>query len=752
MYDILFKIKIYKHHGDLKMRVFRWIPVLLLLASWSLAQTMPQEPADLSADEIHFAEVDGKQVVIGKGNVHVTYQGTIVRCDEAEFRRAENLVFAKGNVVVRTLQYEVRGHEGYYDFVNNIGEVKQGAAALLPHGWKGELYAEGDEAKLYPETIILTKGRFTTCDRVLDGKTPHYSVHAPRILIYPGRRVGAFHPTFRLGKIPVLYSPYARKSLEETHMRLSVGYRDLLGNYGTWIYKTKVEWAEDTLVKYRVDLMERQGVGLGVEVESKWDHFQGGLGSAEVYYATGGKSYKGLYEDESRWFVEGELLERATEELIMVGKANLYSDRDVKKHFFWKEYREDPSIESYASMTWLKERFSAYGLVDVNLRSFETDVERLPQVGFDWKRSSLGDTGIYLDFGTQFADLKNGIRPELDDRDGLAAEVTAAASEMETMRSSQQDVDLVRSDRRVIRVDQTVELSRPFRVGDFLGLEPAVEYQGTYYSDLYDRGILEEEGLTESKTQGSDFRNAITGKLQAKTSLHRIHERSWVPEARKVRHQIEPSLGYRIRPEPTIDASELIQFDKIDALQETNSILFELINRWEKKNIKDETSLVARVDVGAIQEMASGQRDFLTLESWIRIWDWWSFYTDTRYDTNASELARVNTDLAVLPMDQLRLTFGTRYYPRTTGNDNLDLSGSLFLKVTEGLKFGSKGIYDVHDGDLEEIEISFHKSLHCWDSVLAYSKRRERDEQQVAIYLCIKAIPTVGFSMSGGFD
>ena len=329
--------------------------------------------------------------------------------------------------------------------------------------------------------------------------------------------------------------------------------------------------------------------------------------------------------------------------------------------------------------------------------------------------------------------------------------MTAAATEEETLNAAQQEVALLRSDRRVIRLDQTVELSRPFRLG-FLALEPGLEYEGTYYSDLFDRGIWEGEGLTEPETRGSDIRNAITGSLKAKTSLYRVYENSWVPEARKVRHEIQPTLSYALRPEPTVEPIELLQFDSIDALEETNSILFELINRWEKKDIKDETSLVARVDIGVIQELADGERDFLNLEAWLKIWDSWSFYTDTRYDTSGSELARANTDLAVVPTDEVKLSFGTRYYPRSTGDDNIDLSAGVLVAITEGLKLGGEGIYDVEEADVEEVEVSIHKSLHCWDSVLAYSKRREEDEQQVALYLCIKAIPSAGFGLSGGFD
>jgi hypothetical protein len=160
---------------------------------------------------------------------------------------------------------------------------------------------------------------------------------------------------------------------------------------------------------------------------------------------------------------------------------------------------------------------------------------------------------------------------------------------------------------------------------------------------------------------------------------------------------------------------------------------------------------VARVDLGVTEEMEEGQKSFASLKMWLTIWELWDFRTDTRYDIAAGELARCNSNVGLHPHERVDLKFGDVYYPRLEGDDNLDVSATVILKILEGLSLSCEAIYDTNEADLEEMEFSVQKSLHCWDTILSYSKRREDDEQQIAFGLCLRAVPDFNFHFSGGF-
>ncbi len=247
------------------------------------------------------------------------------------------------------------------------------------------------------------------------------------------------------------------------------------------------------------------------------------------------------------------------------------SDAAVYSDFFIGPYRADevPETSTYlhhADGNHLLTVGTRFNLSDFSYRDDRAlanrFVEELPVVTYQWLAQPVAttpwETPIVLDLETQVGQR----RSDFDDRLGL------------------------RVGDRTLRADQLVELSAPFRVGEF-SVRPYASGRGTFYDEAVDG---ESEG-----------RVAFEGGVQIGTRLSRTWR--WLDdgEPRALRHVVAPRLTYRNRFHVDDDPAEFFQYDTVDAtrlyrlgydqvdlLRERELVRFELRNLLQRSDPTDE--------------------------------------------------------------------------------------------------------------------------------------------------------------------
>jgi lipopolysaccharide assembly outer membrane protein LptD (OstA) len=225
----------------------------------------------------------------------VTDNGTgvpvvIEQAESVNYSRERATIKATGNVQIRYGQRKLRADTFFYDqteeTIRAYGSVKiespergvSTARKFTLHLPTNRTHLSGLKGKYGPWIVSsptvdgdadtelkLSSGEFTTCNL----RTPHYSLKASQIYIYPGDSLVAWNTTTNLAGVPVFYFPYVNISLDdrlqrweikpgygsESGMELEVNYHYLLpsdsGPYTSTIY---------------TDMREREGAGGGFDI------------------------------------------------------------------------------------------------------------------------------------------------------------------------------------------------------------------------------------------------------------------------------------------------------------------------------------------------------------------------------------------------------------------------------------------------------------------------------------------------------
>jgi LPS-assembly protein len=206
-----------------QQRTFRiWLAIptallLLFLSFEALGQSLPAIPSGLmdQGSTVTVSAISQEKegdVSILRGNVVVTYKEMKVTADQASYNQATGDVVAKGHVTYNDLTAHLEADELHYNVATGKGWFLNGKGYVRPH-MKHRLGVMETESPFYVQAKIverlnelsykITSGRVTTCRCENTG----WSISTSSANVKVGDKVIARNNVFRFLRVPVLYAP-----------------------------------------------------------------------------------------------------------------------------------------------------------------------------------------------------------------------------------------------------------------------------------------------------------------------------------------------------------------------------------------------------------------------------------------------------------------------------------------------------------------------------------------------------------------
>ncbi len=668
-------------------------PFLIVLLSFFIFSPVWAEeiPVTLSADEVEYLE-NGKMAV-ARGKVDIRSADIRLTAEKVTFWIEKEELLAEGNVVLYGKTDVIRGEKIKYNFKKNKGELLDARTYHEP--W----FAEGKEVeRIGKDALNIHRGSMTTCDL----EKPHYRITAKRIDIYLDKKeIIAHHCFFIVGRIPICYFPYYRRSFEDKRSRVTIipGHSSDWGTYVLGGYNfdlTKVIYG--TL---HADWRDKKGWAEGVDLKY---HSQERRGFWQGYYIREKDKEAGTRKD--RWRAEISHREQLKENIVGTFEVHRMSDINFRKDYFYDDYVNKSQPETYLSLTGVYPRWNWNILAKKRVNKFYSVTERLPEIQVNFPNQKVWDTPFYYKGHYHAAYLDKKI-----------ADVSGSSDEAS-------------------RVDTYNQVSYPVKVFHWLNLNPYLGMRETWYS---------------KDINGEDaWRSMFYSGFEANTRISRIFDvESEKLDIHRLRHLITPTVRYEYRT-TTAEPSELIQFDNVDTLDKLNFVHLGLENKLQTKRMVDarmqSVDLAAfKIESGFHLKKPSDEKRWKNIRAKLdlRPKNWLGFGLDSYTDPYDGKLEMMNTDFSLYGKDDIwSFTLGNRY----EDGANEDIYGGLKWKLTPKWTIDLYERFDFSDNKFEEQRYNVYRDLHCWMSSFSYVKRR--DETELWLMLWIKAFPEMPLSFS----
>lgn len=682
---------------------------------------------EVVADTLEYDKNNNK--VIAKGNVVLRHEGVEMTADYAEVETETKKAYARGHVILFKKGEPIsKGEEIHYNFEDQTGDFPGGRAFSLPWFFSGE-----DVQQVREGVKVIKNGGVTTCDL----EEPHYAIKAKKVTVYEGDKLVARNVTFyALGK-PIFWWPYLVLPLHQTRnvpLRVSAGYNS---RFGTYILATKgIGITKNIWGDIHADWRSERGFGGGGDIYYDFTEEKNkrllGQGIVKGYLTKDQRAPRvGSSVSEDTSFDEDEERTRGRLTYLhrtdfdpytnLIFRYNRIEDEYFLQEFFEDESRAELEPQTFGTFTKNSESFGFMTHVEKKANRFESMVERLPQVQFDWKTQPFFNDRLFYDNQTSFVNMTK------------------------TFDRSDYDED-------VIRYDSFHEWSAPLNYKD-IKFTPFTNVRGTYYS-------------RDQVSDGDLFRGAWSGGADMRTHFYRTYDVSSDRlgiEINQMRHIIEPLVQYKT-VKSNVSDEDLNRFDSIDRIDDADIVTFGVENRIQTKRVVN--GRMQRVDLVSLNSYLSyelnpdgrslasrnyapyfdGQTDsnftIGTQEVVLRPYEW--LQSETRFDfgMNDGQMRVFNQDL-VLRRNRFTLIFGYRFI-----RDFIDLPGSeQFIfdgKYVINPLWAIGGYVRWDSSELEEWQVVATRDLHDFIFDFGYNVRNsdiENSNKEIFFDFRLKAFP-----------
>ena len=501
-------------------------------------------------------------ISVCEGNVDARIGTYRLQADKVTVYDATNKVVAEGNVVFdQGDQQRITGSHAEWNyrtktgfFVNSTGYTNQTQDGT-------RMYFTADRVeKINLTTIVVYNADITACDE----EVPKWSFRAKKATIKTGDRVLIHSASFRVKRIPILFTPYASISIK--HRDRSSGFLtptfSASGEKGFRIseayYLTLGRSADFTL---RGDLYSKRGYGIGGDLRTRAnsrsflnlgffivkDRVLGPKEDAE-HPDQGGSSF---YIDAVHYFPNG---------FLAAADVNITSNLAFRQVF--SDSIQQAISPEERSQIFINKNYNAYSLnfrmnsQATSLQNSQIRIRELPSLTFDRRPSIvrwLKELPVYLSW-------EAGV-------EGVSRKETAPDL---LLFRSEAGRDPIFTPSIVQRFDFHPSVSLPLSFAGW-SVTAMAGARATYYSNSLD---------TTSKfvTPQDIVRGYGEFELDVRPpALARNFRRD--DGSVRFRHVIEPYIVYR-RIAGIDDFNRIIRFDYLDAIANTNEIEFGLTNRF----------------------------------------------------------------------------------------------------------------------------------------------------------------------------
>jgi LPS-assembly protein len=508
-----------------------------------------------------------------KDNVVTVYDGNVdakigtfrLQADKVSVYEGKNLIVADGNVVFdQGDQQRITGSHAEWNYKTKTGFFENATGYTNQTADGTRMYFIADRAeRINLTTIVLTNVEITACDE----EKPKWSFRAKQARIKTGDRARITSPTFRVKGLPVMYLPYASVSLK--HIDRASGFLTPTFSasgakgfrFSDAYYQTLGRSADFTL---RADIFTQRGVGIGGDLRTRANSrsfFNMGfyavkdriLGHKEDadHPDQGGSSF---YIDAVHYFRNG---------FLAAADVNVTSSLTFRQ-IFSDSIQQAISPEE-RSQVFINKNYNAYSFnVRMNsqatsLQNSQIRIRELPSIALD-RRPSLvpwwKKVPVYYTFEGS--------------ADGVSRKETPSDAALFLLEAGRLPIN---TPSVVQRLDLHPDVVLPLSFAGW-NVTATAGARATYYSNSID-----------PTTQLVAPRDVIRGygefELDVRPpALARNFHRS--DGSVSFRHVIEPYVIYR-RVAGIDNFHQIIRFDYLDAIADTNEIEYGLANRFFTK-------------------------------------------------------------------------------------------------------------------------------------------------------------------------
>ena len=718
------------------MRSTRWWTIVILTLMTVFGSLSAQESAEWEieslSDEGGFSYQPNTGIATAENGVIVRFQdpehGTaVLQADRVTLDQLSGNITAEGNVTLSRDGQAWRGEQLDYNFRT------QSMGATDYRTGKSPYFAAGTSVQGDDNATRYTAGSaYVTTD---DVKNPNHRIKAKHLTIVPGKYFSAKHATVYVGKVPVMYLPYLRASLDGqgNHWSLTPGYRSRFGGFllSTYHYQVLTNLSADLNFDYRT----KRGFGGGPDFS--YDLGKYGQGQTRTYYSNDdlpGFDRDGMPIPDDRYRLQIQHSVAIRTNITAKLSVDRLSDPNINRDFFENEYRANTQPRSYLEVEQLSENYALALLAQPQVNDFYERIERLPEVKLTAFRQQIGNTPLYYESESSAGYLGHQFRNN------------------------------VTNDFYATRVDTWHQLVVPHTFFGWLNVQPRIGGRSTYYTSSNGRGTTLEE------TRRNVMNTGIEANFRAARTFPLVTNRFWGLNG--LRHIIQPSANYVYVPTPGALPPELPRFDyeipslrwlpieypdynSIDSIDAQNVVRLGIRNKLQTKRGKNDR-VVDFVNWNVFADVRvnprANQTDLGDLNSDLsfRPNDWLHLNSYTRYGIDDGEFRLANNRITLTPEDVWSVSVGHLYL-----RDELDYWGignnvfysSMFYRLNENWGARMNHQFEARDGTLEEQSYTVYRDFRSWTGAFSFRIRDERTAPQdytVAVILSLKAFPRFG--------
>lgn len=690
----------------------RWLPAMSLFFLLLPVQAPALEvsssltdtaPVSIEADSLSYDKPSATYHAAGR--VHLQKGELVLTSDQVEWNTETGEAVARGDVRVVEPLAEMDGAELSINLETGRGRLRQGRVFLKEQNF----HIAGDEIeKLGELDYRVTGGTFTTCD----GEKPSWKFGSSRFDVTLGRYAQAKHVLFYVRDIPVLYSPYliypVKTERESGLLMPSFGFSKLRGTELSLAYYQVIARNQDAT--FFLDYLSDLGVGKGVEY--RYIFGDDNEGEANLYHISG------LKDADNRYAIDWQHLGTLPGQVRLTADVEYVSSRDYFEDFgeVAEEYNKD-QVQSVvtASRAWRKVNLTGQLKYTKDLQQDnDQTLQRLPEIDLTVLRYRLGESPFFLGF--------DGTSTYFWRKEGDKGE----------------------------RLTLRPALSAFFEPGRFLEISPEIGYLERLYWASDGNSGFERQGLYDFSTRVS-------------TRFSRIFSIDG-KQVRKVRHSIEPEVLYSYVP--SVDQSDLPQFDAVDDIGPQNLLAYALTNRLTAK-VEPENGEVyyhefLYLRLSQEYDIRESRRDRLNPQDNLRPFSdirtelivrptRWSYLDlDARYDVNSSANGFGNRFTVLNAHGGAQDGAGNAiYFDYRYQRDGLAyVAGILDLAWLKPFYVNYQHRYDLDGGrDLEKV-LNLEYRAQCWSLFLTLRDRLEDQEYLITFALTgLGKLPGIGGSL-----
>jgi LPS-assembly protein len=711
---------------------------ILKLTPERILEDDSQLPWELQADEVTFDQQLNQY--IARGNVQLYKSDMRLTADTVRYDHIAQRAYARGNVVLTVGQDILSGSYMELDLENQVGFIENAYLFLKENNF--HITADKIE-KTGKETYRMQDATLTTCD----GPEPSWRIRAREAKVKADGAGTAEHVTMRARNVPVFYTPFfyypARKDRQSGFLTPQFGESERRG----YQYNQPFFWAisESTDATLYGHYMSNRGKKYGAEFRYYLSEDARGMlmldGIKDDKTDTGGQSSNdyGFRDDgeevlrtnDDRWWFR--MSHHQPVPLGFFAKLDLDV---VKDQDYLKEFREGHmgfNDTNGAFRNMFKRQLRDY---NDPIRTNRLNLNRL------WPSYSLNFEPRWNHDSRREINTSDTLqRLPLISFDGAKQKITTSPFYFDL--ASQYNYFWRDSGTRGQRLDLQPRLYLPFRVQNYLTIEPSAGYRQTLYR-------LDENNFEDQPDADRwSHRELFDTRLELFTEIEKVYGlEGWQFE--KIKHRMRPQITHEFIS--NAKQRNLPQFDALDRIDETNQITYALTNTLTSKSSTGRTVQSNRAQLinrGAWLQTTDGfqYNDFFRL----KIQHGYDFERSTRpflpvsakLDVNPRKYVTIDADAQYSVYDNEflsrnikgtlrdnrgdRLRVDYRYEKEskeTNADDDIEfITGALKVKITKKFSVNGAYSYNFETDQRTSSRLGFSYNSQCWTLYASYLNR-----------------------------